>query len=103
MTDSNEEKAVKLKRNTLLAESDSKQENDSSLTDDERNEWSAYSDALRNLMVHENWPNLKDADWPTEPKSTSEPKRARNSKGQLVGDNPDTPDINEAWEGGKAP
>ena len=103
MTDSNEEKAVKLKRNTLLAESDSKQENDSSLTDDERNEWSAYSDALRNLMVHENWPNLKNNDWPKEPKSTGQPKRARNSKGQLVGDNPDTPDVNEAWEGGKAP
>ena len=37
MTESSEEKAVKLKRNMLLAESDSKQENDSSLTDDERN------------------------------------------------------------------
>ena len=31
------------------------------------------------------------------------PKRARNKKGQLVGDNPDTPDVNEAYEGGKAP
>ena len=103
MTDSSEEKAIKLKRNVLLAESDSKQENDSSLTDDERNEWSMYSDALRNLLVHENWPNLKDADWPKQPGSKSKPKRARNAKGQLVGDNPDTPDINEAWEGGKAP
>ncbi len=103
MTESSEEKAVKLKRNMLLAESDSKQENDSSLTDDERNEWSMYSDALRNLLVHENWPNLKAADWPKEPKSKGKPKRARNSKGQLVGDNPDTPDVNEAWEGGKAP
>ena len=32
-----------------------------------------------------------------------EPKRARNEKGQLVGDDPDTPDVNEAWEGGEAP
>tara|TARA_A100001035_G_scaffold215899_1_gene175707 strand:+ start:15 stop:386 length:372 start_codon:yes stop_codon:yes gene_type:complete len=32
-----------------------------------------------------------------------EPKRARNKKGQLVGDDPDTPDVNEAWEGGVAP
>ena len=32
-----------------------------------------------------------------------EVKRARNDKGQLVGDDPDTPDVNEAWEGGKAP
>ena len=31
------------------------------------------------------------------------PKRARTKQGQLVGDNPDTPDINEAYEGGKAP
>lgn len=32
-----------------------------------------------------------------------EVKRARNNKGQLVGDDPSTPDVNEAWEGGKAP
>ena len=36
-----------------------------------------------------------------EPKE--EPKRARNEKGQLVGDDPSTPDVNEAWEGGEAP
>ena len=29
--------------------------------------------------------------------------KARNKKGQLVGDDPDTPDINEAYEGGKTP
>ena len=29
--------------------------------------------------------------------------RARNDKGQLIGDDPSTPDVNEAWEGGKAP
>ena len=33
----------------------------------------------------------------------SKPKRARNSKGQLQKDDPSTPDVNEAWEGGKAP
>tara|TARA_B100001939_G_scaffold347972_1_gene371699 strand:+ start:5506 stop:5763 length:258 start_codon:yes stop_codon:yes gene_type:complete len=33
----------------------------------------------------------------------SEPKRARNSKGQLKKDDPSTPDVNEAWEGGKPP
>ena len=32
-----------------------------------------------------------------------EVKRARNDKGQLIGDDPDTLDVNEAWEGGKAP
>lgn len=31
------------------------------------------------------------------------PKRARNTKGQLKADDPSTPDVNEAWEGGKAP
>ena len=30
-------------------------------------------------------------------------KRARNDKGQLIGDDLSTPDVNEAWEGGKAP
>lgn len=34
---------------------------------------------------------------------TTTPKRARNAKGRLVADNPATPDVNEAWEGGKAP
>ena len=33
----------------------------------------------------------------------AEVKRARNDKGQLIGDDPETPDVNEAWEGGKAP
>tara|TARA_X000001382_G_scaffold79719_1_gene56015 strand:+ start:3679 stop:4050 length:372 start_codon:yes stop_codon:yes gene_type:complete len=32
-----------------------------------------------------------------------EVKRARNDKGQLIGDDPETPDVNEAWEGGEAP
>jgi hypothetical protein len=36
-------------------------------------------------------------------KVIDEPKRARNDKGQLVADDPSTPDVNEAWEGGKAP
>jgi hypothetical protein len=33
----------------------------------------------------------------------SKPKRARTEKGHLKADDPSTPDINEAWEGGKAP
>lgn len=33
----------------------------------------------------------------------SKPKRARTAKGKLKADDPSTPDINEAWEGGKAP
>ena len=33
----------------------------------------------------------------------SKPKRARNSKGQFVGDDKSTKGKNEAWVGGKAP
>ena len=33
----------------------------------------------------------------------SKPKRARTATGQLKADDPSTPDVNEAWEGGKAP
>ena len=33
----------------------------------------------------------------------STPKRARTAKGKLKADDPSTPDVNEAWEGGKAP
>jgi len=38
-----------------------------------------------------------------EVKTTSKPKRARNNKGQLLADDPNTPNVNEAWEGGEAP
>lgn len=34
---------------------------------------------------------------------TVEVKRARNKKGQLQSDDPSTPDVNEAWVGGKKP
>ena len=33
----------------------------------------------------------------------SEPKRARNDQGHYVADDPTTPDVNEAYEGGEAP
>lgn len=38
-----------------------------------------------------------------EAKTTRKPKRARNNKGQLMADDPNTPHVNEAWEGGEAP
>ncbi len=37
------------------------------------------------------------------PMFVSEPERARDEKGRLVGDDKKTPTINEAWVGGKAP
>jgi hypothetical protein len=39
---------------------------------------------------------------PTETKADA-PQRARNDDGTLKGDDPSTPDVNEAWEGGQAP
>jgi len=38
---------------------------------------------------------------PTKKKAA--PKRARKANGQLKADDPSTPDVNEAWQGGKAP
>ena len=32
-----------------------------------------------------------------------EPKRARNERGQYIGDDKSTEDVNEAWVGGEAP
>tara|TARA_Y100000593_G_C4063496_1_gene215598 strand:- start:164 stop:427 length:264 start_codon:yes stop_codon:yes gene_type:complete len=37
------------------------------------------------------------------PKKVSKPKRARTKKGRYVKDDKSTPNINEAWIGGKAP
>jgi hypothetical protein len=37
------------------------------------------------------------------PMFVSEPERARDEKGRLVGDDKTTPTFNEAWVGGKAP
>jgi len=43
--------------------------------------------------------------WAEEVKvdSPDELKRARNDDGHYIADDPDTPEVNEAWEGGKAP
>lgn len=43
--------------------------------------------------------------WAVETKvdAPAEVKRARNADGTMKGDDPKTADVNEAWEGGKAP
>lgn len=46
---------------------------------------------------------ITDAVTQEAPVAPAKPKRARNAKGKLVKDDPLTPDVNEAWEGGKAP
>lgn len=35
--------------------------------------------------------------------NTPEPKRARDKDGKFIPDDPETPDYNEAWVGGKGP
>jgi len=59
--------ANRIKRNQLLADSDWTQANDSPLTDEAKTAWATHRTALRDLTAHENWPNLTDSDWPTEP------------------------------------
>ena len=41
--------------------------------------------------------------WRNFEKDLASPKRARNSKGQLKADDPSTPNVNEAYVGGKGP
>ena len=45
-------------------------------------------------------PDLEDAERKCDEMNG---ERARNDKGQLIGDDLSTPDVNEAWEGGEAP
>jgi len=54
-------------RNTILSQSDWTQIPDSALTDEAKALWVTYRTALRDLTAHANWPNLEDADWPTQP------------------------------------
>ena len=39
----------------------------------------------------------------TPPAVQPKPERAKDTKGKFVADNPATPNVNEAWKGGKAP
>ena len=50
-------------RNTLLAETDYFALTDVTMTDS----MTTYRQALRDITLHSNWPNLEDANWPTKP------------------------------------
>ena len=69
----------------------------------------ANNDVMKANMetfVENGWAIEVKVDAPEETvdvESEVKPKRARNKKGQLKGDDPSTPDVNEAWEGGEAP
>jgi hypothetical protein len=46
---------------------------------------------------------VSDEEYADLTKSDVEPTRARTKTGKFVADDPSTPDVNEAWKGGKAP
>ena len=60
-----------------------------------------WQQSLMEAFVQNNWAmEIKVED--TSDLETTEPVRARNDKGHYVADDPSTPDINEAYEGGVA-
>lgn len=56
---------LRLRRDSLLAQTDWTQTNDSPLSDADQLKYRAYRQALRDLTTHENWPELQEEDWPT--------------------------------------
>jgi len=65
-----------------------------------------WQDEIMDGFVANGWAmevKVDSVDATVDVEAEVEPKRARNDKGQLVGDDPSTPDVNEAWEGGEAP
>ena len=46
---------------------------------------------------------VSDAEYADITKQDAKPERARTETGKFVADDPSTPDVNEAWKGGKAP
>ena len=52
-------------RNALLSESDWTQQPD--VAEEIRTKWKSYRQALRDLPTHENFPNLKEEDFPDKP------------------------------------
>tara|TARA_R100000734_G_C3296021_1_gene87185 strand:+ start:148 stop:522 length:375 start_codon:yes stop_codon:yes gene_type:complete len=68
---------------------------------DAKEEW---QDSLMGAFVQNGWAMEVKADGAEESLEVeADIKRARNEDGTLKGDDPSTPDVNEAWEGGKAP
>ena len=66
-----------------------------------------WQDDIMNTFVNNGWAMEVKVDSVEETldvqAEVKEVKRARNDKGQLQADDPSTPDVNEAWEGGEAP
>jgi len=65
-----------------------------------------WQDDVMQTFVENGWAmevKMDSADEVVEVEADVEPTSARNEKGQLIGDDESTPDVNEAWEGGEAP
>tara|TARA_R110000868_G_scaffold143949_1_gene362677 strand:- start:6885 stop:7253 length:369 start_codon:yes stop_codon:yes gene_type:complete len=66
-----------------------------------------WQDSLMDTFIENNWAIEVKMDSVPETleveAEVNEVKRARKEDGTLQGDDPSTPDVNEAWEGGEAP
>ena len=54
-------------RDTRLAETDWMTMRASDTSTPVPSAWHTYRQSLRDISSHDNWPNLNEADWPTEP------------------------------------
>ena len=54
-------------RNRRLSKSDWTQLVDAPLTDDQKADYAAWRQEMRDLTSHASWPNLEEADWPLDP------------------------------------
>jgi len=68
----------------------------------------SWQEQLMDSFVDNNWAiEIKDdqasESGEAEQLESDNPERARNDKGHYIADDPSTPDVNEAYVGGKAP
>tara|TARA_R110002126_G_scaffold290950_1_gene449675 strand:+ start:3000 stop:3200 length:201 start_codon:yes stop_codon:yes gene_type:complete len=61
------ESGLKDYRRTLFRNTDWTQLPDIPLTNEEKDAWATYRQALRDIPSHSNWPLLEIEDWPTPP------------------------------------
>ena len=61
----------------------------------------SWQEEVMQTFVENGWAMEVKAETGSE--EEGEPVRARNKKGHYIADDPSTPDVNEAYEGGKAP
>ncbi len=57
--------SLRIQRDQKLTGTDWSQVADSALSDEDKQAYRDYRQALRNITNHANWPNLTDQDWPT--------------------------------------